>query len=75
MLRAWEWIKKFVRDQMTERDGTSYCAGRSIGVVSAAVACYKFAVLPTPDYVSFGTCIGAIIAAIAAKNWTERENA
>ena len=71
---AWELTRKVCRDAFTERDGASYCAGRFMGVGAAVATVHKFMVVSTaPDYVGFGTCIAAIIAAIAAKNFSEKE--
>ena len=70
----WVLSKKFVKDQLTERDGTSFCLGRFVGAGAAVTTIHKFlTVSGTPDYVGFGTCIAAIIAAIAAKNFSEKE--
>jgi len=66
-------MMKLLNDWFTERDNISFCLGRAIGGASGAAAIYKFLTATgAPDFVSFGTCAGAIIAAIAAKNWSEK---
>lgn len=65
-------IKKVMKDWMTENDGVSYCAGRAIGLAAGITMLYKFVVAASPDYISFGGGISAIIAAIALKNKSEQ---
>ena len=66
-------MKKLIIDWFTENDGTSWCIGRAIGFTAAAEMLYKFIVTSAVDYISFSGGIAAIIAAIAAKNFSERK--
>jgi hypothetical protein len=64
-------VKKIIKDWLTESGGQSYCPWNFCGIVAILTMSYKLAVLPTADYQSFGIAIGAIIASIAGKRWTE----
>jgi len=62
---------KILKDWLTEANGTSYCPWNFCGIVAIMTMCYKLAVSSPADYQSFGIAIGAIVAAIAGKRWTE----
>jgi len=62
---------KVLKDWFTESNGTSFCPWNFCGMVAILVMTYRLAIIPTPDFQSFGVAIGAIIAAIAGKRWTE----
>lgn len=64
---------KLIRDWFTEDDGVSWCIGRAIGFAASVELMYKFAITDALDYISFGAAICAIIAAVAAKNLSERK--
>lgn len=66
-------MPQFLKDWFTEDNGTSYCIGRAIGAASAAVMLYKFVANTGADYIGFAAGIAAIIAAVAAKNFSERK--
>jgi|WetSurMetagenome_2_1015567.scaffolds.fasta_scaffold493339_2 hypothetical protein len=66
-------MKKLITDWFTENDGTSWCIGRAMGFVAFGVASYKFIIAATADFIGFGTLTATIIAAVAAKNFSERK--
>ena len=66
-------VKKFMRDLFTEDDGISWCIGRTIGFAAACVLIYKFIVAIPVDHQGFAIGIAAIIASVAAKNYSERK--
>lgn len=63
---------KFLTDCFTERDGTSWCMGRSIGFLAFAEMMYKFFQSSSVDFQGFAIGVSSIIAAVAAKNFSER---
>jgi hypothetical protein len=62
------------KQMLTENDGISWCIGRALGTVAGLEMMIKFAIEVKPDFIGFGTGLCAIIAAIAAKNYSERVN-
>lgn len=64
---------KWFKDWFTERDGESWCLGRALGAAGAVEMFWKYATASAPDHVGFATGLAAIIAAVAAKNWSERQ--
>jgi len=64
-------MNKVITDIFTERDGASWDAGRVLGVVAGMVATFRFG-RDGGSLQDFGVCIAAIIAAIAAKNASEK---
>ena len=64
---------KLIRDWFTEDDGKSWCIGRAVGFAAFSIASYKFIVAGLADFIGFGTLTATIIAAIAAKNYSERK--
>jgi hypothetical protein len=62
----------FLRNLFTERDNVSWCIGRVIGAGAGFESMIRFWQTQTPDFIGFATAIGAIIAAIAAKNYSEK---
>ena len=57
----------------TERDNSSYCIVRALMSAGAISMIYKFVVMATPSFQDFGVGLAAIGAAIAAKNWSEKD--
>ena len=66
---------KFITDLFTERDDTTWCVGRILGSAAIIEMMVKFANVNHVDYIGFATGIAALIAAIAVKNYSEKENA
>lgn len=62
-----------LKELFTERDNMTYCLGRFISASASIVLFYKFAMTATPDLVSFGTAVAAIVTSIAAKNYSEKQ--
>jgi predicted tellurium resistance membrane protein TerC len=68
-------LSNFIKNLVTENDGTSYCTARIIGIVAASIMMYKFAFIAVPDYISFAAGITAICSSIAANKYVEKKNA
>lgn len=64
---------KFLQDLFTERDGVSFCLGRIAGAAAIIEMIIKFADVTHVDYTGFAQGVAMIIAAIAAKNYTEKQ--
>ena len=64
---------KFITDLFTERDGTSFCIGRVLGAAAIVEMMVKFADVAHVDYQGFAIGVAALIAALAAKNYSEKE--
>jgi len=67
-------VPKVIKDWFTENDGVSWCLGRAIGFAAFCEMGYKFITTPDVNWVSFAGGVSAIIAAIAAKNYSEKKN-
>jgi len=66
-------MKKLITDWFTENDGSSWCIGRAMGAVAFLALLEQFIRLGDKDWQSFGISVSTIIAAVAAKNWSERK--
>jgi hypothetical protein len=64
---------KWFRDFFTERDGVSWCLGRAIGLVAFGEISYQFITTGSKDWQGFCIGVAALIAAVAAKNFSEKE--
>lgn len=60
-----------VKVLFTENDGISWCPVRIIGALGAVEMMVKYYQVASPDHIGFGTGFAAVLAAIAAKNFTE----
>ena len=64
----------FIKNLFTERDGVSWCIGRVMGAAAIIEMMVKFSDVNHVDYQGFAIGVAALIAAIAAKNLSERDN-
>ncbi|MHB0965335.1 MAG: hypothetical protein ACYC36_02665 [Bellilinea sp.] len=65
---------KWFKDFFTERDGTSWDLARFMGCSAFCELSYKFFTSANTDWQGFAIGIGAIMAGVAAKNFSEKEN-
>jgi hypothetical protein len=66
-------MKKLIIDMFTEDDGVSWCIGRIMGFMAFLTLLEQFVRLGDKDWQSFGISVASLIAAVAAKNWSERK--
>jgi hypothetical protein len=70
------FIRKFVRDMLTEDDGKSYCVGRVMASIAFIEATVQFSRVELANIVSsmqpYAISVCALIAAVAVKNMSER---
>lgn len=71
MTELFQKIGKSIKDALTETDG-SWCLGRTLALIAGSIMLYKFAQSTHADYQGFAIGISAIIASLAAKNYSER---
>ena len=63
----------FIKQLFTERDGVNWCIGRVLGGAAIIEMMVKFADVSHVDYQGFAVGVAALIAAIAAKNYSEKD--
>ncbi len=64
-------IAQFLVDVLTARNGVDYSLTKIMGISAGITMIVKFWQLTTPDFLGFATGIAAIMAALAAKYFTE----
>jgi hypothetical protein len=62
------------KQAFTENDGTSWCVVRIMGGIAGIEMMVRYYLFAVPDHSNFGIGISAILAAIAAKNFSEVRN-
>jgi len=67
-------VPKFFKDLFTERDGVSWCLGRVMAAAAFGEMSYKFLTGSNLDWQSFAIGVSALIASVAAKNYSEKKN-
>jgi len=65
---------KVVKHWMTARDNETYSYTKLASAVGVAALVYNFVTSGSTDFQGFGTALGLIIAAHAAKHYTEKED-
>ena len=64
---------QFLVDLLTARNGVDYSLTKLMGISAGITMIVKFWQLPTPDFQGFAIGISAIMAALAAKYYSEGE--
>jgi hypothetical protein len=64
---------KWFKDFFTENDGQSWDLARFMGFAAFVEMSYKFLVSGNFDWQGFAIGVSAIIAGVAAKNWSEKK--
>jgi len=65
-------MKQLVKDLFTARNGIDYSLTKLLGVSAGVAMIYQFIRLDSTDYTGFGTGIGLLMAALAAKYYAEK---
>lgn len=63
---------QFLIDLFTARNGVDYSLTKLIGIAAGVAMIYQFVASESGDYSGFGTGIGLIMAALAAKYVAEK---
>jgi len=63
---------KLIQDWFTARNGTDYSLTKILGMSAGAAMIYNFVANESGDYSGFGTGIGLVMAALAAKYFAEK---
>lgn len=64
-------MKKFIKDIMTSQDGESFSMSKLIGLVGSFAMIVQFIRVGSVDFQGFGIGISTLIAAFAAKAYTD----
>lgn len=66
-------MREVIRNWFTARDNISYSLTKLIGVAGGVAMVFNFIVKGSDDFQGFGTGIGLIMAALAAKYFVEEK--
>lgn len=66
-------MKKLLLDIFTSKDNSTFSMSKTLAFLGGMALIYNFIKLSVTDMQGFGVAIGAMIGALAAKSFTDKE--